>query len=76
LPIGYIDHEHGLVEVSACELNFGADQDFEADKLLLMDGFNDRLREINAEFCIPNNIDPWRRIPICEIVSECWTIQP
>jgi len=67
LPIGYIDHEHALIEVSACELNFGDGDQFEVDRLLMMDTFNGRLREINVAFCKTNNIDPWQRISISEI---------
>jgi hypothetical protein len=68
LPIGYIDHEQGLVEVSACELNFGGyDGQFAVEQLLMMDVFNDRLQEINAQFCTAEDIGPWQRIPIQEI---------
>ena len=68
LPIGYIDHEQGLVEVSACELNFSGYGQFDVDQLLMMDNFNDRLQQINAQFCKIKNIDPWQRILIGEIV--------
>ena len=68
LPIGYVDHEKGVIEVSACELNFSG-TDFDVNQLFMMDAFNTRLQEINAEFCQKRNIDPWQRVSIGDILS-------
>lgn len=69
LPIGYVDHEHGQIEVSACPVNF-ADESYEVEHLLMMDDFNNRLQRINLGFCRKRRCDPWQRIAIGEIVTN------
>lgn len=69
MPIGYVDHEQGVIEVSACELNF-IGLEFNTQQLFMMDPFNERLQKINAYYCKLLKIDPWQRISIREITIE------
>ena len=67
LPLGYPDEEAGTIEVSACPLNFTLEFPFTHDDLLLMDGFNRRLAEINLEYCRRAGLPPEQRIPLAEL---------
>ena len=51
LPIGYIDEDRELIEVSACRLNFPEDHLFDHQDLLLLDLFNSRLATLNSAYC-------------------------
>lgn len=73
LPIGYIDHERSLVEVSACGLNFPGEPEYSVQQLLMMDEMNDRLQRLNSEFCVLRSLDPWQRVPIRDIVEK-WSL--
>ncbi len=51
LPIGYIDEDRELIEVSACPLNVPEDHLFDHQDLLLLDSFNSRLATLNSAYC-------------------------
>ncbi|MFA7382964.1 MAG: YkgJ family cysteine cluster protein [Desulfurivibrionaceae bacterium] len=67
LPLAYVDQEREAIEVSACPLNFPADYAFTPENLLFMDGFNERLFELNRTWCRKQGMDSDRRIPLREI---------
>lgn len=68
LPLGYVDETAGSIAVSACQLNFSDDHLFTYDELLLMDGFNRRLAELNFEYCHSAGVDPTQRIAIAKLL--------
>lgn len=71
LAIAYIDHEREVIEVSACPINFPADEEypFSEENLLFMDPFNDQLAAINHDFCDMNGLPPAERILFRTIAS-------
>lgn len=69
LPLGYVDEEKGIIEVSACQLNFAADYPLDSDDLLYMDAFNRRLAELNLEYCQVVKIEPQQRLPFNTLAS-------
>lgn len=64
LPLAYIDEEQGIIEVSACPINFGAEATFTEEDLLFLDQFNAELAELNAAYCKDRGMLPHIRIPI------------
>jgi len=72
LAIAYLDHDRQAIEVSACPLNFPADEDYEFTEpdLLFMDSFNGRLAEINHDFCACEGLSPEERIPFAAIAGQ------
>jgi Fe-S-cluster containining protein len=64
LPLAYIDEEQGIIEVSACPLNFGQEATFTEEDLLFLDEFNAELAELNAAYCRARGLPPHVRIPI------------
>lgn len=68
LPLGYIDEESGMVEISACNLNFAEDYQFKEDEVLFMDDFNACLLEINRKYCKSIAVEPLLRIALKELV--------
>lgn len=69
LPIAYIDEDAGSIEVSACQLNFVNDYQFSQEDLLFMDQFNQRLAELNLQYCNVAGLDPQKRIALADLVS-------
>ena len=67
LPLAYVDEEREALEVSACLLNFPDEYGFVPENLLLMDGFNARLSELNLAWCRAQGLNPSKRIPLREI---------
>lgn len=49
-PLGYVDHEQEVVELSVCPLNFQEQQLLEKEALLYMDPLNEQLSRLNAEY--------------------------
>lgn len=68
LAIGYVDEEREVIEVSACPRNFAADLPLDAEDLLLLDPFNERLAFINQEFARRQGCSPAVRVAMREIV--------
>lgn len=66
LPLAYVDEEAGIIEVSACQVNFRDDYPLSHDELFYMDSFNGRLAQLNAEYCRENAIDLKIRIPLAD----------
>lgn len=64
LPLAYIDEEQGIIEVSACPINFGAEVTFTEEDLLFLGRFNAELAELNAAYCRAHGLLPHIRIPI------------
>lgn len=64
LPLAYIDEEQGIIEVSACPINFGQEATFTEDDLLFLDQCNAELAELNAAYCRARGLSPHIRIPI------------
>jgi Fe-S-cluster containining protein len=69
LPLGYIDEEAGAIEVSACPINFPDDFPLSHDDLMFMDAFNQRLAELNLQYCRLAGLDPEVRIPLADLVQ-------
>ena len=69
IPLGYVDEDSGMVEISACHLNFADDYQFKEDEILFMDRFNSRLSELNHAYCNDFNLDPLTRIPLSSLIS-------
>ncbi len=69
IPLGYVDVESGMVEVSACNLNFVEDYRFKDDEILYMDQFNSRLSELNHQYCRSMDLDPYKRIPLSSLIK-------
>lgn len=69
IPLGYIDEDSGMVEVSACHHNYAVDYQFKEDEILFMDRFNNRLTELNNAYCKSVNVDPYTRIPLSSLIS-------
>lgn len=67
LPLAYIDHQAGTIEVSACRLNFADDFAFSEEVLLFMDPFNERLATLNHQYCRSNGLATDLRIAIAEL---------
>ena len=69
LAIAYIDHDRQAIEVSACPVNFPAEEDypFTEQDLFFMDSFNERLAAINHDFCTETGLPPTERVPFREI---------
>lgn len=64
VPIGYINEESGVIEVSACPVNFPSDYEFHHEELLFMDKLNERLSKINNDYCERKGLDPLKRIEL------------
>lgn len=67
LPLAYVDEVSCSIEVSACQLNFPDDYQFEQEDLLFMDQFNHQLAELNSQYCLANDLDPEKRIALSAI---------
>ncbi len=69
LPLAYIDEEIYAIEVSACDMNFPQDYAFEENDLLFMDNFNQRLAELNRQYCQVAQRNPEERIALTDIYN-------
>ncbi len=69
LPIAYIDEASGSIEVSACQINFADDYQFSQKDLLFMDQLNQRLAELNLQYCNATGQDPHKRVPLAHLIS-------
>ncbi len=70
LPVGYVLPEEEAVEVSACPENFDDGYPFGIDELLLLDGWNGALAELNDEFCRATGRPARGRVAIADILRE------
>lgn len=70
IPLGYIDEESGIVEISACHLNYSEEYQFKNDEILFMDQFNNTLSELNHQYCRKLNHDPFKRIPLSALIEN------
>lgn len=71
MPLGYVDEGAGSIEVSACLLNFPNEYPLTQGELLMMDGFNQRLAQLNLEYCRASGIDPSQRIALDDLLLYC-----
>lgn len=70
LPIAYIDADIGVIQVSACHLNFADDYRFSEEDLLYLDTFNLELAELNSLYCQSTGLDPTQRIDLSVIIKK------
>lgn len=68
IPLGYIDELSGSVEISACQNNFSDSYQFQKYEILFMDDFNQRLAELNIQYCQEMKLEPFNRVPICGLL--------
>lgn len=68
LPLGYIDEERGVIEVSACPVNFSPEYPFKQEELLYMDELNTTLANLNNRYCEQSGCPPLERVPIRELL--------
>ena len=69
LPLAYIDEERGIIDVSACPLNFADASLLPPEQFLFMDPFNASLAAINCAWCEENKVPAGVRIPIRSLIS-------
>jgi uncharacterized protein len=70
LALAYIDENSRSIEVSACPINFSEDFSFEQDDLFFMDAFNNRLAELNLQYCRQAGLQPDCRISLSDIADS------
>lgn len=67
MALAYIDQDSQTIEVSACELNFPPDAAIEHDDLLFMDQFNERLADLNLQYCRQHDLPVGQRIALADL---------
>jgi Fe-S-cluster containining protein len=50
IPVGYVDYQNEIIEVSACRKNFTGEHSFEKEDFLLMDEIIRQLQVLNRSF--------------------------
>lgn len=68
-PLGYIDHERAVIELSVCPMSFDEQHPFERESLLYMDPLNEELARLNEQYVSEKQLPPGSRSQIRETLG-------